>query len=202
VAPDRPAQVSLPHSPVAKARVTALAPCLPSSVGSGVTVPETFVEMTFVFQFMLMPVSLYGPKKGPDGAGPGGASVPPSSGSGAPPEPAGELPEAPPVPLRALPPAPPFDTPPAPPFDAAPLPPACVPPAPLAPAVAPFAAPPDALASLPVESVAAPPSLEQPGAIVARPPSTSHERGIIESPSIAPFDGLRARTRRPSGSVS
>src|SRR3954451_18510621 len=57
-APCTPPQFSLPHSPVAKASVTVLPPAPARSVPSAVGAPDTFVEMTLVFQFMLMLVSL------------------------------------------------------------------------------------------------------------------------------------------------
>ena len=69
-APATPPQFSLPHSPVANARVTVLPPAPLRLDPSGVAVPDTLVEMTFVFQFMLMLVSLYGLKTRPAGAFP------------------------------------------------------------------------------------------------------------------------------------
>jgi hypothetical protein len=57
-APCTPAQLSLPHSPVAKASVMAWPPLAGRSLASGVAEPDTSVVMTFVFQFMLMLVSL------------------------------------------------------------------------------------------------------------------------------------------------
>ena len=57
-APCTPPQFSLPHSPVAKASVMVLPPLAVRSVASAVGAPETLVEMTLVFQFMLMLVSL------------------------------------------------------------------------------------------------------------------------------------------------
>src|SRR6185295_11739315 len=57
-APGTPPQLSLPHSPVANARVIVLLPFAGRSLTSGVAVPGTIVEMTLVFQFMLMLVSL------------------------------------------------------------------------------------------------------------------------------------------------
>ena len=57
-APCTPPQFSLPHSPVAKASVTVLAPAPVRSTASVVGDPDTLVEMTLVFQFMLMLVSL------------------------------------------------------------------------------------------------------------------------------------------------
>jgi hypothetical protein len=56
--PGSPPQFSLPHSPVAKDRVTARADASVMSVTSEVGEPGTTVEMTLVFQFMLMLVSL------------------------------------------------------------------------------------------------------------------------------------------------
>jgi hypothetical protein len=56
--PSTPAQFSLPHSPVAKASVTVLPPFAVNSLGRAVAVPDTSVDATFVFQFMLMLVSL------------------------------------------------------------------------------------------------------------------------------------------------
>src|SRR5271165_6940051 len=57
-APATPPQFSLPHSPVANARVIVLPPAAVRSLASPVADPETAVEITFVFQFMLMLVSL------------------------------------------------------------------------------------------------------------------------------------------------
>src|SRR5580658_4327570 len=54
VAPSTPAQFSLPHSPVANASVIVLSPAIVRSLARAVGEPETFVWMTFVFQFMLM----------------------------------------------------------------------------------------------------------------------------------------------------
>src|SRR3954464_15605672 len=53
-APCTPPQFSVPHSPVARASVTVLPPAPARSVASCEGVPETLVEMTLVFQFMLM----------------------------------------------------------------------------------------------------------------------------------------------------
>ena len=57
-APCTPAQFSLPHSPVANASVMVLPPAATRSLASGVAEPLTVVVMAFVFQFMLMLVSL------------------------------------------------------------------------------------------------------------------------------------------------
>src|SRR5271170_512866 len=57
-APCTPAQFSLPHSPVAKARVMVLPPADWRSLASGCAEPDTIVVMALVFQFMLMLVSL------------------------------------------------------------------------------------------------------------------------------------------------
>ena len=57
-APGTPPQFSLPHSPVANASVIVLPPARARSSTSGVRVPDTIVEMTLVFQSMLMLVSL------------------------------------------------------------------------------------------------------------------------------------------------
>ena len=58
-APPRPAQLSLPHSPVAKAQVTTESSA-GSTSSSGEGAPVTSVESTLVFQFRWMPMSLYG----------------------------------------------------------------------------------------------------------------------------------------------
>jgi hypothetical protein len=58
VAPDTPAQFSLPHSPVAKARVMVLAPFATRSSVRDFALPDTFVDTTLVFQSMSIPVSL------------------------------------------------------------------------------------------------------------------------------------------------
>ena len=57
-APGTPPQLSLPHSPVAKASEMVLPPLAGRSLASGVAEPDTIVVMTLVFQFMLMLVSL------------------------------------------------------------------------------------------------------------------------------------------------
>src|SRR5690606_3085154 len=69
-------QFSLPHGPVANASVIVFAPFATMSSASGVRVPGTSVEIVFVFQSMLMLVSLYALKMRPAGA------VPPSGGGG------------------------------------------------------------------------------------------------------------------------
>src|SRR6478735_10671315 len=93
-APGTPPQFSLPHSPVANASVIVFAWFATMSSTSGVRVPGTIVEITLVFQFMLIDVSLYAPKINPAGAvpppdgggggfvGPGGGFIGPPGGGG------------------------------------------------------------------------------------------------------------------------
>src|SRR3569623_1310922 len=69
-APGTPPLYSLPHSPVANASVIAWEPTLVRSSTSATREPGTVVEMTFVFQFMLIDVSLYALNTRPAGAVP------------------------------------------------------------------------------------------------------------------------------------
>src|SRR5258706_12531839 len=57
-APLMPPQFSAPHSPVANQSDTVAFPPWVMSVANGARSPPTFVEIVFVFQFMLMLVSL------------------------------------------------------------------------------------------------------------------------------------------------
>ena len=82
LAPAVPAQLSLPHSPVAKARVTVFSPAAASSVAMGVKVPVILVEMTFVLKFILMLVSLYELKTSEAGAVPVAPPVLGGAGAG------------------------------------------------------------------------------------------------------------------------
>src|SRR5471032_1312460 len=72
----RPPQVSLPQAPVANAQVISLS-LAGLTLSSGDSVPDTAVEMTLVFQFMLTVMSLYGLNTTVpvDGVGAGGVGV-------------------------------------------------------------------------------------------------------------------------------
>src|SRR5919197_2380267 len=67
-APCRPPQFSLPHSPVAKPHTTVLR-FVGITFSSGCIEPVTAELITFVFQFMLIVMSLYGLKMKPLGGG-------------------------------------------------------------------------------------------------------------------------------------
>src|SRR5262245_30256047 len=73
--PGRPAQFSVPHSPVANPH-TRPGRWLGITFSTGCNVPVTAELITFVFQFMLMVMSLYGLNLKPLGGGfVGGGSV-------------------------------------------------------------------------------------------------------------------------------
>src|SRR3954468_801644 len=87
-APGTPPHLSRPPPPVANASVIVLAWLAAMSSTSAVRVPGTIVEITLVFQSMLMLVSLYAPNSSPAGAVPppigggGGFVGPPPPGGG------------------------------------------------------------------------------------------------------------------------
>src|ERR1700722_15756689 len=87
-----PAQVSLPHSPVANAHVSVFR-FVGITVNNGCRVPVTAELITLVFQFMLIVTSLYGPNTNGPG---GGVVVPPPPPVPPPPVP---VPPPPPVPV-------------------------------------------------------------------------------------------------------
>src|ERR1700761_3059189 len=76
-----PAQVSEPHSPEAKAQVSALW-CEGITVSTGERVPVTDVEIWSVFQSMLIVTSLYELNTKPAGAGDGDGGVGAGGGDG------------------------------------------------------------------------------------------------------------------------